>query len=360
MWSIPINDTIEHPEWGDYVWRNKNGSITDPMQKAKNFYVFNFNLTIGSFALPLNLYVAFVILSDTKLRNDPKYVVKLIGALCSLITLLSDGQEIVYYLWPNEELCHSSIFTLGWSNLIFIFNTFLALVDQFFAITKPKLYRQKVTPLIMAVWSVILNFLLILLLDFVYIFEVDEIHCAFNAIHAMTLLITWFLLFISSAILTTLIYYKTRPVLPMTLNFNPTNNSPVADNQKTIPDSLLIEAVGEALHLMNEMEFGRQLITSLIPIFILPFLLVVLSVPAFVCVQFYPPNDATCSGIVLLVSYDYKLFSLNALISPLITICKDVTFHWPLTKIPKWFTNLQHRIFHSLIQRLYNFNSNIL
>ena len=102
-----------HLDWGDKVMRNTDKSIKDPMEKAKNLYVFNFNIGYGSVALPLNLYVVLVILSDSKLRNDPKYVMKVKTALCSLFIVLTDAEEAAYFFWRSEELCHSLIFTIG-------------------------------------------------------------------------------------------------------------------------------------------------------------------------------------------------------------------------------------------------------
>jgi hypothetical protein len=56
------NITIEHPEWGDDILRNKeNGKIWFPMELARNVYVVIFDCVNGSVALPLNVYVG----SDT-------------------------------------------------------------------------------------------------------------------------------------------------------------------------------------------------------------------------------------------------------------------------------------------------------
>ena len=116
-----------------------------------------------------------------------------------------------------------------------MFNTFLTLVDRTVAITKPQFYKENVTPIV-DISSLLLNFTLVFLLDFVYIFGVEPLRCAYQTPHLLTLIITWFTLFSSCVALASLIYDKTRP-----------------------PD-------GDLGNEENEREFDRQLVISLIPI----------------------------------------------------------------------------------------------
>ena len=216
----------------------ENGSIStqDPMERAASVYVFIFNIVNCLMALPLNLYIALIILSTNRLRNQPKYVMKVITASSSLLTLLKDGQEAIYYIEPSEMLCQSSIFTLAWPPVFLMFNTFLTLVDRTVAINKPQFYKENVTPIVVIVSSLLLNFTLVFLLDFVYIFGVEPLRCAYQTPHLLTLIITWFTLFSSCVALASLIYDKTRP------------------------------ADGDLGNEENEREFDRQLVISLIPI----------------------------------------------------------------------------------------------
>ena len=105
MWAtFPANNvTLEHPEWGRSIVRDaENGKIKSPMDKAKSGFIFIFDCFNCSVALPVNLYVALVILFTTHLRNDPKYVIQLNVVLCNegLSTLLPSVQ----IFWVFSEI----------------------------------------------------------------------------------------------------------------------------------------------------------------------------------------------------------------------------------------------------------------
>ena len=350
---------VEHPEWGDLVWRRKNGSIRDPMSKAKSDFVFQFNLATGSFGLPLNLYAALIILLDPNLRNKSHYVIKLNLILSNLLAVFSDGQEVAYHICPSEFLCHSSIITWGWSNRILLFNILLSIIHRLLA-TKPLLYRQLFTPSVVFVSSAICNLMLLLLLNWVYVFGVSQVRCAYQIYHAMTLLISGLVLLFLCCVSLIWLYIKTKPN-PSTVSFNndPMNhNSPVATTHQKEPQTdSLIEAVGEALAVVIEKELTHQYIPSLVLILILPFITGLMGSSAFVCLQFFSSDSSgTCRAIQWLATYDNKLSSINAIISPLITIWRNPAHHNPIWKCCK---RLRHRPHSSLI-RINNFRTTMV
>ena len=121
---------------------------------------------------------------------------KINASICSLFTLLTDGFESAYYIEPSQELCHASVFTLGWSNIFLLFNTLLALIDCWLEMTKPKFYAENVTPMFLVVLSSILNAMLIFLLDWVYIFGVEPVRCALpHHLVSTFILLHWFCYF---------------------------------------------------------------------------------------------------------------------------------------------------------------------
>ena len=166
------------------------------MEKFGNVYVFTFNITNSVMALPINFYVVLIILLSSQLRKQPKYLMKINASICSLFTLLTDGFESAYYIEPSQELCHASVFTLGWSNIFLLFNTLLALIDCWLEMTKPKFYAENVTPMFLVVLSSILNAMLIFLLDWVYIFGVEPVRCALpHHLVSTFILLHWFCYF---------------------------------------------------------------------------------------------------------------------------------------------------------------------
>ena len=306
-----VTGVDEYPEWIASVITNENGSIKDPMGKAG--YLFVFDIAICSLALLTNLYFGLVILCNIRLRNQPKYVMKFITTtVCSLLTLFTDGQEAIYFIWPSEQLCKSFVFTLGWFGEILLFNILLALIEQFVAFSKPKLYNEKVTPLLVVVLSALINFLFIVFIDWVFVFGVEQIQCAYSKKHVLTLMITWILLLFSCAALAISTYVKTKPI-------------PVDELTNDL-------AQEEALDLQKKMESARQIATGFIPILILFFLSKFISLSTYLCSLLYAPDSSTCSTLVLISSYDNKLFPLCSLISPLIGICTHQLFYSPLLK----------------------------
>ena len=103
--------------------------------------------------------------------------------VCGLLTLFIDAEESVYYIRPSQQLCHSTIFNLGFPNVILLLNIFIALIDQWISNSKPKFHREKFTSRLVLASSLAVNFFVILLLNFVYVFGVAEIHCAYNEHH---------------------------------------------------------------------------------------------------------------------------------------------------------------------------------
>lgn len=245
-------------------------------------------------------------LLSSQLRKQPKYLMKINASICSLFTLLTDGFESAYYIEPSQELCHASVFTLGWSNIFLLFNTLLALIDCWLEMTKPKFYAENVL-------SSILNAMLIFLLDWVYIFGVEPVRCAFQSSHHFTAATTWFLLLFSCIGFAISIYVKTKSDVSV--------------------DDLTEE---EALDMKMKMKSARQFLYSLISFLILPVLtLIVASLPAFICMQFYPPDSDTCSTLTLIATYDNKIMSLNSTISPLIGMCTDPQLYSPIVECVK-------------------------
>lgn len=365
MWINPgVNVTLEHPDWGYSVLRNENGNITDPMELAKSFYVFFFNFVNCLSSLPINVYLAFVILYYDHLRNDPNYIIQLNVILSNLLSLVIDTGETIYYLQPDEGLCHFFIATNGLSYETFLFNTLLLVIDRFVCITHLRWHRKKVTRRFVAIWSLVLNVMFVMILDCVYILGLIPLRCAHQKSHVITLVVTWSILVITCTILIALIFAKTRlvdhsPTVLQTAHsssikkkpssmkplHDPMNNSPAyfshqhsdciirsttaSEQQIQTADSTL-EMVEEALALIDEKKRARKFVSSLNLVLILPVVLVMTSIPSLVCIQFYHPDEEQCRPFVLLAFIDDKIVSLNALISPLIVICKDPQIRTPL------------------------------
>ena len=224
----------------------------------------------------------------------------------------------------------------------------LSLMNRLIAVTKPVFHRTKVTPRLVVCWSLILNLSLVLLVNWVYVFGIEPIRCAYQEHHLLTLVGTWFILFFLCIFLAASIYLIVSSPSPAAakkqldnklaiavLN----NNSPAVDDGDKIFNNsqpIVIQEVKDALALIELKESARKFVTSLLPLFLLPLVAMITSLPACVCLELFPSaadgesSNNTCTFPILVASYDDKLFSLQALISPLMTIWKDTEIHAPL------------------------------
>ena len=361
MWASYNNLSMaENPKWwADYILTNTDNSTRDPMQKSADVNIIHFNIAYCLLALPINLYAALIILSTSKLRNQPKYKIQLYVTVSNLFTILNDIEETVYHFWPSEALCQSYVSTLSLSHVILFYNTFLVLFDRTFAITQLKFYRRMMNSIITNCVSFFSSLILILFINWVYIVGAAPVRCAYNTFHISTLVVTCSVLFLMCCFLFTFIRVKTRsdpePLAVKIKNWaqDRVNTSPVAAPHQEETDSI-IQSVADALDLMEEKKCTRNSTTSLITILFLPFVIIMMSLPSFICLQFLPPDSSTCSPLLTIASYDNKVSSFNALLSPFIVICNvPELFLPPIFNCFKRFRPSPH----STIQRLRNFTT---
>ena len=298
-----MSGELERPEWGEFVVRKSDGSVRSPMEMSEIDSVVIFNCINCLLAVPLNLYVALVILLDSQLRNQPIYLIKLNTAVCNLLFILfSDVEEVAFYFWPNETLCHLFIAVFGLSNVFYLFNIFLSLVDQLVAIINPIWHNENVTPTFVIASFLILNSLLTLCLISLFVGSLIPLRCAYQLIQGEIVTAIWFILF------------------------------------------FICVAMAIFILVNSEMDStARESVVNLIPIFSINLPMLINTSSALICQNLYPGGgNATCGILFLIATYDNKVSSILALISPLTTVKLDQQFHRPSAK------------------RLYNFLSTII
>jgi hypothetical protein len=199
-----------------------------------------------------------------------------------------------------------------------------------------------------------------LAIDWVYIFGYQPIRCAYQEDHVLSIIVTGCFLVFSCIFFVVLIRSKTRTTSTIhhqSQQQDPITNSPVVDqNNDQIHHHLTINAVQEALALIEEKASARRFANGFILLFALTISTVLTSIPAVVCVQFYRPDDVQCSALFSLATYDDKIVSLQALISPLLIIFRDQRLvNW----LKRFFCHqLNYR--RSFPKRLSNFLSTIV
>ena len=191
MWDVTFNESMAKEEWSDYVIKSRNGTMKII---SENDYVFGWvNIFNCSLALPFNLYAGLIILLSPELRNQSHYIIQLFIIGSNLLTIVICGQEIVYHVWPNEQLYNIYASVIDVSDNAFLFNLILSLIDRLVAITNLSYHKKHFTRPLVLVSCLVLNFLFIFGLSNWFQKLIKSI---------------WVSLFISCAVLIIVIYKK--------------------------------------------------------------------------------------------------------------------------------------------------------
>ena len=157
--------------------------------------------------LPVNLYIAIVIISSPHLYQRPHNIFHLNLIFCNIFNLLAIILETINLINPGNLLCDMIVFIDSLPSLLFYFNLFLALIDQYFVITQTD-YREMFTVYRIAICTPIFNLVMASILKWVFIGRWTPASCAFNIAHTATLCTFLFIIFVSCLILNIILERK--------------------------------------------------------------------------------------------------------------------------------------------------------
>jgi len=230
----------QYPEWGD-VLRNEDGSVKSPFQT-------NTVTTVGygiccSVGLPLNFYIIYNIVTNKRTYlNRPRNILllsRVIFASLILIEALIDIINFKFNLEENEDFCRFYVWFVSFPSILFFFNLLLSLADRYAAFYHSKWHREKVTVPFVVITVVTSNLLVSLGVNWVYVGGFAQLQCAFQKKQAFTLFGTHLIVFISCAILQTILYFKTKKKSHKTVDSsidNPMSNQ--LQKQQTMKEKL--------------------------------------------------------------------------------------------------------------------------
>ena len=202
---------IEHPEWGD-VLRNEDGSVKSPFQT-------NMVTAVGygiccSVGLPLNFYIIYNIVTNKRTylnrRRNILLLSRVIFASLILIEALIDIINFKFNLEENDNFCRFYVLFVSFPSILFFLNLLLSLADRYAAFYHSKWHREKVTVPFLVITAVTSNVLVSLGVNWVYVGGFAQLQCAFQKKQAFTLFGTHLIVFISCAVLQTILYFKMK------------------------------------------------------------------------------------------------------------------------------------------------------
>ncbi|EFX79837.1 hypothetical protein DAPPUDRAFT_319280 [Daphnia pulex] len=168
------------------------------------------HLLLVSTGVPLNLFIAVIIMAYKRLHNKPRNVLWL-GVTCfNLLTLLTILIEFVAYHTQNNVVCLVFVSVTGVAYTSILFNLLLALIDRYAAIVHPIWHRQNVTVRWVVIGQSIGFVLIVVVIKFPFIAQLAPPYCGYYPVHAKLIAVTNFSLFLSCIVAQMTVYFKTR------------------------------------------------------------------------------------------------------------------------------------------------------
>ena len=325
------------------------------------------------FGFPLNFEIIYRIVYDNVLRRKPRYVIQLFVNLSSLLTLFTTCTQICHFIFRrnaqfSNQLCYFYVSIIGVACANLFFNTLVWLIDSFVMINFPMWYERKVTPRRVVFWLTILNLVLAVAMKWMFIGRVLPIACAIQTKHALTLRVTLLSLVLFCILFLLLNFVSVWNLLPQVSRAVPvgsrpsTNGVPAAQHHleesemvrfhplaapliaalvvaPTQQGTIDIPTEDQSDHTLRqlELEAKKMFLVSFIPLLLLPFPGLVFVFSYYkVCLQSNP--TAFCEDFTWLIPYMPIVFSLHALINPIMSLKlnKDFAPHSLIRAFRMW------------------------
>lgn len=150
-----------------------DGSLRCPMHN--DTYLAVAQIAFASVGIPLNSFMAFVILRLKRLRSKPRNIFLLGIIISNLSTFLPASFELTNFYYPgNKVVCQSFVASIGIPQNFVLLSTFLSLVDRYVAIRHPLWHRLRVTVRRVAIGLIFCSIVTVLVSKYVFIFGVYQ------------------------------------------------------------------------------------------------------------------------------------------------------------------------------------------
>jgi hypothetical protein len=205
------------------------------------------HLILAVIGLPLNVFVAVVIISFRRLRRKPRNIIWLGVIIANIFTLLTILVELYASYMKSEMACKWFVSITGIAYTWLLFNLLLALADRYIAIAYPLAHR-KVNIRGVIIMQTISLILIAFFIKFHFITGRIPLICA-NKIpeHAKLIVVSNILLVTLCLIAQVVVYLKSKPY------FNKKDGRELTvaftNNQRTVPLStssgVIISSIGD-------------------------------------------------------------------------------------------------------------------
>ena len=313
-----------------------NGATQNPIHL--NGFVMVFNLICCIFGLPLNAFVAFLIIYMRRLRSKVRNIFLLGLVFSNMSAFIPVLIEFAYLHFPSDSLCRSYVAIVGLPYALFLINMLLALADRYAALAYPLWHMKKISIGLVIRWQIIICLCIVVVYKFPYVTQLLPLRCEVQLLQVRFISVTLFVLFFCCVSAQIVVYRLTKKIL---VEYRPKESgrksvSTAAGAQQPVDTGLNnVQPTSTASGRLNvnisehaisqmEMEATRTLIYSVMSLTIMtgPFILFTSSV--FICRFNYEPH--VCSSMSWLAPYLKELVVLHAVYHPLFFLCRSSEF----------------------------------
>ena len=316
---------------------NKNGTALNPIDL--NIVTLITHIICCFVGLVLNLIIACEILRKRRLNSKPRNIFQLNLVLCNIFTTFTATVEIVYYFWPDDQVCLVFTAIVGVSYVAFFLNLLLSLIDRYLAISQPLWHRGKVTVSWVIFCQLFLTILFALIMKWIYVGGVAQVRCEIPVVAMVTFQVTILVLFISCVIVRIVVYSKTKRFIPRR-SVSSSSSSRVSSsksariNNRQQQHVELIEmnraTDGLTVHVNDdsvaqlELEATRAFIANVTVLLLLPCPLLIFSFSYLICIPIYGTEQ--CDNIIWLLPYFKELILFHAAVHPAMILWRNKEF----------------------------------
>ncbi len=317
-----------------------NGKRQNPIHQ--NGFVMIINFICCIFGLPLNGFIAFLIIYMRRLRSKARNIFLLGLILSNLSAFVPVLIEFAYFHFPSDNLCQNYVAVVGLPYVLFLTNMLLALADRYAALAYPLWHLKKVSVGLVIRWQLVTSALVSVIYKFAYIAQILPLSCEVQLLQVRIIAITLFALFFTCVLAQIVVYRQTRQILAEYMPNGPLERRriiPSSEEAQNVDASHITKHIrptiasnsdgGRSINVhmpehaisQMEMEATRTLIFSVMSLTIMtgPFILFTFSV--FLCRLCF--DQPICNSFSWLAPYFKELVVVHAVYHPIINICRS-------------------------------------
>ena len=319
-----------------------NGKIVKPIHL--NGFVMAINLICCVFGLPLNGFIAFLIIYMRRLRSKTRNIFLLGLVLSNLSAFIPVLFEFAYFHFPSESLCEYYVAIVGLPFVLFLTNMLLSLADRYTALVYPIWHIKKVSVKFVVRCQISASLLVCVIYKFGYVAQFFPLKCEVHILQVRIISVTLFVLFFSCVVAQFAVYRQTKKILleyrtPKRLEKpNATITPDAAQPSEPIDTARIVQKhfrsisavneVGRSSNAMTEhaisqmeMEATQTLIFSVTSLTIMTGPFILFTFTMFICRLHYEQD--VCGSISWLAPYFKELVVLHATYHSMIHMCRN-------------------------------------